>query len=169
MGYGDSLCTWLARFGSGMTLTAYNANGGVASFGKKDVSFTLNGLSYKYGGIGVDATGARDAETDFVSATKAEHIEATFATPLTKATVGVAALFGGSHSPYDAPYTEQLSWKAYNAAGTLIGSGQVAGTPTGLAQFTIEIAGQTIKKIVLTPSEAQRVPRRRCGSPPRSR
>ena len=96
MGYGDSLSTWLGRFGSGTTLTAYNANGGVAAFGKKDVSFTLNGLAYKYGGIGVDASGARDSETDFVSATKAEHIEATFATPLTKATVGVAALFGGS-------------------------------------------------------------------------
>ena len=70
MGYGDSLSTWLGTLRPGMTLTAYNANGGVAAFGKKDVSFTLNGLDYQYGGIGVDATGARDVETDFVSADK---------------------------------------------------------------------------------------------------
>ena len=54
---------------------------------------------------------------------------------------------------FDTPYTEQVVWTAYNAAGVQIGQGTVLGTATGLAEFTIEIAGQTIKKISLTPGE----------------
>ena len=85
--------------------------------------------------------------------TKAERIEATFATALSKVTVGVAALFGGPGAAYDGPYTENLIWKAYNAAGVLIGQGTVSGTTNGLAQFTIDIPGGAIKRISLTPGE----------------
>ena len=139
--------------GRASTLKAYNVNGGAASFGTKDMSFKVGATNYKYGGIGVSASGGRDAETDFVSPTKAERIEATFATALGKVTVGVAALFGGPGAAYDGPYTENLIWKAYDAAGALIGQGTVSGTANGLAQFTIEIPGASIKRISLTPGE----------------
>ena len=105
-GYGDSLATWLSRFNSGVELKAYNVNGNVTSFGKKDVSFSLGGVDYKYGGIGVAGSGGRDAETDFVSATRAERIEATFDTPLTNVTIGVAALFGGAGAAFDVAIPE---------------------------------------------------------------
>ena len=153
MGYGDNLATWLGRFGSGVTLAAFNVNGGAANFATKDLSFSQGATNYKYGGIGVSASGGRDAETDFISPTKTERIEATFATPLTKATIGVGGLFGGSGAPFDSPYTEQLVWKAYNAGGALIGQGLVVGTQNGLVEFNVEISGQSIKKIVLTPGD----------------
>ena len=138
---------------TGIDLKAYNVNGNVTSFGKKDVSFSLGGVDYKYGGIGVAGSGGRDAETDFVNSSKTERIEACFDTALTKATIGVAALFGGPGAAYDGPHTEKLLWKAYNANGNLIGSGTVSGDQDGLVQFSIEIPGQSIKKIVLCPAE----------------
>ena len=154
MGFGDSLSTWLGRFGPGVTLAAFNVSGGVAAFGTKDASYTIGSTSYKYGGIGVSASGGRDTETDFVSPTKAEHLEATFDTPLSKVTIGLGSFFGGPGALFDTPYTEQVVWTAYNApAGVQIGQGTVLGTANGLAEFTIEIAGQTIKKISLTPGE----------------
>ena len=149
-GFGDSLDTWLDRFDDGITITGLDIYGNVANIGKKDVSFTLGGTQYKYGGIGVDANGDRDAEVDFVDGKpdKAESLKIEFDVAQKKVTVCVAALFGpqgGQAAPYDDGNTEVLLWKAYDSNGSLIGSGTVLGDRDGLKEFSIEIAGKTIK------------------------
>ena len=143
-------------------LKAWEANGSEGSFEKKNVNFTLNGVQYKYSGIGV-AGGGDFAETDFrpqdgeetddgyIPTGGAESVKIHYEEPETEAYIGIGALFDGTvdGAPFDKGFVEKLHWEAF-LNGESVGSGHVSGTDNGLVTLEILIEGG-FDKIELTP------------------
>ncbi|WP_285907335.1 tandem-95 repeat protein, partial [Pseudodesulfovibrio pelocollis] len=117
-----------------------------ANLGTKNVSFSVDGTSYAYSGLGVSAPGNIDGgEVDLLDGSHDTHTEllaVSFDKPMQSVTLELSALFGGEGAPYDGGHTEMARVAAFDADGALLGYVDVQGTVNGLATVTLDVTEQ---------------------------
>ncbi len=107
---------------------------------------TLDVSGPEYRGIGINVGGGDNSEVD--NNGPDEVLTIRFDTPTDNAKVLLGALYDGGP---DAGYQEIVLWQVFDAGNTLIASGQVLGSQTGLVPLDIDTNGVDFDHIVLTP------------------
>ncbi|MFH1913792.1 MAG: Ig-like domain-containing protein, partial [Pseudomonadota bacterium] len=118
-----------------------------ANLGTKNVSFSVDGTSYAYSGLGVSAPGNIDGgEVDLLDGshdTRTELLAVTFDKPMQSVTLELSALFDGINGgPYDLGHVEMARVAAFDEDGALLGYVDVQGTVNGLATVTLDVTEQ---------------------------
>lgn len=133
----DDVSEWVSSFGSaGITLVPANGN-----LALKVVS--ISGPNYRGIGVGDPVGGEAEVDNNGLDQTLTLQI----ANPTDNIALTIGALYSGGP---DAGFQEIVLWQVFDG-GTLVASGQILGSQTGLVPLDIDTNGVEFDKVVLTP------------------